>query len=365
MSYIRIIFIFTLLLSTLGLFARAEKDKPRNGEGIHSFLKRNKRTEKEHYKQFLELNPNKFGKQNSLKMGVYYTLPPLTPKKTTASTPQATSSNGVKKRDKLFGPKYEEYTIKSDKLKGAVFFLSSGHGGPDCGAVGKVNGKIIHEDEYAYDITLRLARNLREEGATVHMIIQDAKDGIRDEPYLKYSSRETCMGEKIPLNQLKRLVQRSRKINQLAAKSKEKYKRSVFIHLDSRGQRQQLDVFFYHAPKSKEGQRLALTMKKTFNDHYAKHQPNRGFSGTVTPRGLYVLNNTSPVGIFAELGNIQNSSDQRRFIQPDNRQALANWMCRGFIADYENWKSSAKTSKPAATPKTTTKSKKTSKKAKK
>ncbi|MDR1523946.1 MAG: N-acetylmuramoyl-L-alanine amidase, partial [Tannerella sp.] len=33
-----------------------------------------------------------------------------------------------------------------------------------------------------------------------------------------------------------------------------------------------------------------------------------------------------------------NSFDQRRFLSSSNRQALANWMCRGFIADYKNSK---------------------------
>ena len=66
----------------------------------------------------------------------------------------------------------------------------------------------LHEDEYAYDVALRLARNLMEEGAKVYIIIQDAKDGIRDDQYLNNSKRETCMGAPIPLNQVARLRQR-------------------------------------------------------------------------------------------------------------------------------------------------------------
>lgn len=181
-------------------------------------------------------------------------------------------------------------------------------------------------------------RNLMEEGATVHMIIQDSKDGIRDERYLNNSNRETCMGQIIPINQVKRLKQRSEKINSLNKQSKDKYKRAVFIHLDSRSRKQQLDVFFYHGKNSAEGKRLAKTIRDTFDDHYNKHQPNRGFSGTVSTRNLYVLDNSTPISIFAELGNIQNTFDQRRFLAPDNRQALANWMCRGFIKDYKTGK---------------------------
>lgn len=344
MKYIRTIFFIVFIFFSISIYSQSNKDTPRNGEGVQSFLQRNKRTQEKDYAEFLELNKGKFGRGNTLLKGVKYTLPPLSQQQKEDKTENNTVSNtenvqtGKKKKYKLFGKKYEDYTIKSDRLKGACFFLSSGHGGPDSGAIGKVDGRVLHEDEYAYDITLRLARALMEEGATVHMIIQDAKDGIRDDKYLENSNRETCMGAVIPLNQVKRLKQRSDKINSLSKKSKDKYKRAVFIHLDSRSKKQQLDVFFYHAEKSAEGKKLANTMRETFNDQYNKHQPSRGFTGTVTPRSLYVLNNTTPVGLFAELGNIQNNFDQRRFLDYNNRQALANWMCRGFIKDYENSK---------------------------
>jgi len=322
-------------------YAQSKKDTPRNGEGIHAFLKRNKCTGSDVYDRFLDLNKGKFGRRNSLLKGVSYTLPDkvkASAKKETATSNSSTPQTGKKRKNKLFGNKYAEYTIKSDKLKGACFFLSSGHGGPDPGAIGRVDGHDLHEDEYAYDMTLRLARCLMEEGATVYMIIQDAKDGIRDDRYLSNSKRETCMGAAIPLNQLARLKQRTDKINSLSKQSKEKYQRAVFVHVDSRSQKKQLDVFFYYSKNSVPGKKLANTMRKTFSDHYDKHQPNRGFTGTVSSRSLYVLDNSRPVGIYAELGNIQNTFDQRRFLQPDNRQALANWMCRGFIKDYEDWK---------------------------
>ena len=71
----------------------------------------------------------------------------------------------------MFGKAYENYTVLDTSLAGACFFLVSGHGGPDPGTTCIVDGKELHEDEYAYDIMLRLARNLMEHGATVHIII--------------------------------------------------------------------------------------------------------------------------------------------------------------------------------------------------
>ena len=89
-------------------------------------------------------------------MGVKYTLPPL------ASAPQK------KNYQPLFGKSLASYKITSSDLKGACFYLVSGHGGPDPGAIGKMGSHELHEDEYAYDIMLRLARNLLTRGTYYH-----------------------------------------------------------------------------------------------------------------------------------------------------------------------------------------------------
>jgi len=321
-------------------FYGQEKAKPREGEGINAFLIRNNRPGKENYQKFLELNSRRLGKNNVLKTGLPYILPPLNANE---EEPGKTGEKEVKRREPLFGEKWADYTVKSDgRLKGACYFLVSGHGGPDPGAIGKLNGKDLCEDEYAYDIMLRLARVLLIEGAKVYIIIQDAKDGIRDDEYLANSDRETCMGDPIPLSQKKRLQQQCDKINKLSRKSDAAYQRAFFIHLDSRSAEQRVDVFFYYAENSKNGRRLANTLRTTFQSKYDLHQPNRGFRGTVSTRSLHVLLHTDPVVVFTELGNIRNSFDQRRFLNIDNRQALANWICLGFIKDYEDFKETGK-----------------------
>ena len=174
-----------------------------------------------------------------------------------------------------------------------------------------------------------------EKGAKVHIIIQDEKDGIRDDRYLSNSDRETCLGQTIPLDQIARLQQRCDAINRLTYKDKEKYKRAIFIHVDSRGRKDQVDVFFYHSPGSKLGKRLAENIHKTFERKYDKHQPNRGFRGTVSERSLYVLKKSNPAAAFLELGNLQNERDRKRLVIPSNRQALADWICQGIIKDFK------------------------------
>ena len=38
---------------------------------------------------------------------------------------------------------------------------------------------------------------------------------------------------------------------------------------------------------------------------------------------------------FIEIGNIRNKKDQKRILEPDNRQALAKWISEGVLQDFE------------------------------
>ena len=320
--------------------AQGEYAAPKSGEGISAFLERNKRPGKAYYNEFIRLNEKRLRGKEELQLGVKYVLPPLRKgASATASSKPAANKKGTV-RERLFGRKLADVEVTSNRLQGACFYVVSGHGGPDPGAIGKVGKYELHEDEYAYDIALRLARNLMQEGAEVRIIIQDAKDGIRDDSYLSNSKRETCMGEPIPLNQVQRLQQRCDKINALYRKDRKNYSycRAIFIHIDSRSKGKQTDVFFYYSNKKGESKRLANNMKDTFESKYDKHQPNRGFSGTVSGRNLYVLSHTTPASVFVELGNIQNTFDQRRLVMNSNRQALAKWLMEGFLKDYKEKK---------------------------
>ncbi len=339
----RSIFNYTVVMMLLlcPLTIQAQKTaKPKDGDGITTFLQRYRLNTPANIKEFKKINKGKFTADGGLILGRSYLLPHSgnsdREEDDERSSRKKRKTEKTSNREPLFGKRYEKISRISDELEGACFYLVSGHGGPDPGAIGNIGKHELHEDEYAYDIILRLARNLRQRGAKVHIIIQDEKDGIRNDYYLDNSERETCMGDRIPLNQVARLQQRCDKINQLYRKDRSSYKRAVFIHVDSRGRKDQVDVFFYHAPGSKKGKRLAENIHKTFERKYDKHQPNRGFEGTVSARELYVLRKATPASVFLELGNIQNKKDQQRLIIPSNRQALADWICRGIIQDYKD-----------------------------
>ncbi|QDA62607.1 N-acetylmuramoyl-L-alanine amidase [Hymenobacter jejuensis] len=317
----------------------------RRGDGTQLLLRRYGLNPNTHLQAFLALNRANLSKGKDLIAGRKYRLPNASPRaiagkpKPSAATAGRTAS--VRKTApvplaSLFGSAYGRVAVRDQALRGAILYVSSGHGGPDPGAIGKYGGYSLAEDEYAYDVALRLARVLTEHGALVYMIIQDPNDGIRDQPVLLTDYDEvTYPQQPIPRSQLARLRQRINAVNKLHGQHRNTYQRFLGLHVDSRSESQNIDVFFYHNSASAAGQRLAERIHQTFTTRYKRSQPNRAYSGKVSSRNtLYVVRNSHPPAVFMELGNIQNLKDQRRFVIPDNRQAMANWICEGIIADY-------------------------------
>ncbi|MFT2007657.1 N-acetylmuramoyl-L-alanine amidase family protein [Pontibacter sp. 13R65] len=334
---------FCVLLQATGQ-QNYQKVEAKAGDGVYSLLRRHGLNYSEYLSEFLELNRANLGKDNSLYVGRTYLLPTKSASQKNAGAasetapPAGPATTSRILNVPLFGPKYARVEVKDQQLNGAVYYISAGHGGPDPGAIGKYGSHSLAEDEYAYDVSIRLARNLMEHGATVYMIVQDPDDGIRDESILKMDRDEVHYPDKpIPLNHNQRLRERTDVVNSLHAKHKGAYQRMLAIHVDSRSKSQKIDVFFYHHENSSQGKKLAETIHQTFTSKYKRYQPNRDYSGSVSERSsLYVVKNSLPPTVFIELGNIRNDLDQRRFVIPSNRQALANWISDGIVTDYKN-----------------------------
>ena len=307
------------------------------GDGIYAILRKNGINPTKFYNAFVESNKEKLSEEEYLKVGETYIIP---------DTLQYLKVEEVDfktyREYPIFGANFSKVDSLSNRLDGALYYLVSGHGGPDPGTVGSYDGDVIAEDEYAYDITLRLARELISHGAEVILIIQDENDGIRDERKLELDTDEvTYPNQTIPLNQLARLKQRVEAVNDLYKENKGKYQRLLVTHVDSRSKGTNIDVFFYYHKKSKNGKRLAENIRQTFFEKYAKFQPNRIYEGTLKERSsLYMVKKTLPAMAYIEVGNIHNKKDQKRILDPDNRQALAKWISEGVLLDYESSKTS-------------------------
>ena len=136
---------FCLLLIAPALRAQ-QKATPRSGEGISTFLLRHNRAPKKYYNDFIELNKAKLGKSRTLKMGVTYLIPPVkkasaaTSGKTTEAAAEKTSAHHPRRtevNEPLFGKWLSNVKVTSNRLAGTCFYVVSGHGGPDPGAMAK------------------------------------------------------------------------------------------------------------------------------------------------------------------------------------------------------------------------------------
>ena len=339
---IAIIIIFVLIFlysnNTLAQDTNYVTFTAKNGDNVYKILQENNLTELGSFEEFVELNKNKLGKNNTLIIGKKYLLPgQVSLQSDTLKEIQPENPPAKMITEPLFGKKLEHVEILDQQLRGAAFYLVCGHGGPDPGAMGKIGSNILCEDEYAYDVTLRFGRELLMHGAKVYFIVRDPHDGIRDEIFLKNSKDEMCYPDKeIPLNQVERLKQRVEAINTLNRnETPGYYKRCIEIHIDARATKKNIDIFFYHNAGSKYGERLATTMRNSIERKYQLKQPGRGYSGDVSTRHLYMLEKTIPTAVFIELGNINHARDQQRLIFANNRQAIARWMCDGVIEDYQ------------------------------
>lgn len=319
-----------IICQPFNIEAQTKEVTAQKGDGIYRLLTRNGLPVADYLNAFIELNKNHLGANNTLIAGVRYKLPDG------ENVELPVKSGGTYRTYDIFGKEYERVEILDNTLSGAIYYLVSGHGGPDPGAIGKLGKHSLCEDEYAYDVTLRLARKLIEHGASVYMITRDPNDGIRNESYLKADNDERCYpNQTIPLNQIRRLRQRTDAVNDLYLKNRTAFQRMVAIHVDSRSRGENIDVFFYHDKRSNSGSKAAHTLLNTFQQKYNQHQPGRGYKGSVSSRNLYVVKNTYPVAVYIELGNINHTRDQQRFIYVDNRQAVANWLAEGLITDFK------------------------------
>jgi len=299
-----------------GEFVSVEK-----GDGIYKLLARYDISGKDALEEFIRINKANLSPTDQLILGRRYELPDS---ERTVIQP-------------LFGESQQRVRVLDQQLKGAAFYLVSGHGGPDTGAIGNEAGHKLYEDEYAYDVTLRLGRRLIEHGARVHFIILDRSEGIRNGRILAGNTTELCYpGVPIPWDQRARLQQRADAVNRLyQADASSKYRRCVVIHIDSRTSTQRIDTFFYYKKNSQIGKQFATSMQTTFREKYAQHQPGRGYRGTVGTRELFMLEHTLPPTAFIEVGNIQHKSDKERILDPANRQVVAEWLADGIIKDFE------------------------------
>ena len=100
----------------LDVSAQGEYATPKSGEGISSFLERNKRPGKAYYNEFMKLNEKRLRGKEELRLGVKYVLPPLKKGTSASVSPKAVAGKKRVVRERLFGKKLADVPVTSNRM---------------------------------------------------------------------------------------------------------------------------------------------------------------------------------------------------------------------------------------------------------
>ena len=165
----RLILLFSCICIASALSAQSDSVRTvvaKQGDGIYKILRENGYEAKDYYHKFLEINKDKIQLEDQLILGETYILPEkhdtikpehivvidtvpalcVKPDSTVSdSVPICIPAPSLEKMPQTKMDLRIADTIKGTALKGAIFYLIAGHGGPDPGATSDVDGVMISE----------------------------------------------------------------------------------------------------------------------------------------------------------------------------------------------------------------------------
>ena len=229
-------------------------------------------------------------------------------------------------------------------LKGWRIVLDPGHGGIDPGAIvsntgGKNKRVYVVEDEYVYDIALRMYKRLRLLGAEVELTVISPNHLIRD----NLPARTTFVHEQNEVYNDERynrrnsekvrprsanLSQRVRVANRFVKKGRRGKSLFISLHADYNPGRPKGPVAIYHKRRGKIDRRsraFAGIMRSALN------RPD--LPARIQGRNLAVLrNNLAHAEILVEVHNVHDKGDAWRIRRHTRREQNAERVVNGILA---------------------------------
>ena len=274
----------------------------KSGDGIFSILRDEGIDPTKYYLEFVELNSENLINGSELRVGKEYQLPNA---QDSFKNMGRLISLGSSEEKPLFEGEMSKMTIKSDKLKNAVYYLISENMASD-----KKAGK------FSQDITRDLAWRLLENGARVYVIASE----FQKEETSKMENAQDYVDI----------------INKRFLRNSGKYQRLLMVRANGEMDRKNLDISIYHHDSNDDGERLAANIQSVFkryntNKIVVQDSPDT-FAGK---ENLFLAKNLLPALTLVEIGDRSTNEKQIKSlsVRPD-KKALATWLGNGIFRDY-------------------------------
>lgn len=226
------------------------------------------------------------------------------------------------------------------QLYGQAIVCDPGHGGTDPGASRMFGGSRVAENEYVYDVCLRVERLVRQKSGLAFLTLK------RDEGIRSGSPRDILFDNRTERFAYDNSVARAgstglrtrQAYGNLIARRYPRHQLTwISVHFDVVGKRSDVDgVRIIYAKKSPGSLALARELEDSFDDagRMREHGPIAE-SGDLRYglRNLYILNgnNRASSRVLIELGNFNNNVDLWRIRDPKVREAYAKAIVEALV----------------------------------
>lgn len=212
-------------------------------------------------------------------------------------------------------PTDESWSAWSLPLSGTIIALDPGHGGPDGGATGKVQGETAVEKDVALQISLYLRDFLQEAGALVIMTREDDQD-LADPGTRGLSKRKT-----------QDLHRRARLVNESSADL------LISIHLNAFPSKRWSGAQTFYFPGRKESGEVASLIqneiKRTLQN--TNREPQKRSS-------VYILKSVDIPAVMVEVGFLSNPEEAALLTSEEYQKKMANAIYQGILRYYSGEK---------------------------
>jgi N-acetylmuramoyl-L-alanine amidase len=266
------------------------------GDGIFSLLRKQGLDPVKHYGEFLDLNSDKIKDGSALKLGEQYKVPYADD---SFKKKGVLVQTDVDAEAPIFDKELSQMSLKSDKLKDAVYYLIA-------------ENTVGTDVNFTKDIAKRLAAELMEHGAQVYVMGE----------HTEMEASTGTMGDYVKV------------INKRYLQHMGKYQRVLFMRAENLSQDRNLEVAVYHYNKSEQGQRFAQNIQNVFKQHSISNT-NVDEARLVfeDKNSLYLAKNLLPAISLLSLESSSKTSQSRISLKTDKTK-FANMISNGIMNDY-------------------------------